>query len=176
AHSVNEVLGHAKVVVQRKRGCLAPKHRVGRGRLLGVMHDRLGLEFAKNPLHERPFVQVADENIDLPAGGFSPQSRALVQVGRGIKRVHVLLASQASAQVIVGDRDFVAGSGQMHRRGPAEIAVAAENQYFHACAASLSPGQYRLGTSPSTWTSSRPLSRRKATSSSCASGVSEADT
>ena len=113
-------------------GVLAVLHRVGRAGHLAVVHDRLGLELAEQPLGDVPFGEVALGEPDLLAGDVLPGGDAVGQPG-GDRRegVRAGFLVRAATQVVVDDVDLVAALGEPHRGRPSEVPVAAQDQDAH---------------------------------------------
>ena len=111
---------------------LAILHRVGGARHLAVVHDRLGTEVAEDLLGHRPFAQISFGVADLDPGDLLPGGDALRQAGGdGREGVGAGLLMGAAAQVVVDEVYLVSAAREPHGCGPAEVAVAAQDQDAH---------------------------------------------
>jgi hypothetical protein len=106
-------------------------HRPRRARLLAVVDDHAGLEVAKDFPDESSLSDVSDVGVDPVARYVAPGFDPLLERPDRSQGVRSRLFDPSAAGEIVDDCDVVPSAGKAHGRGPAEVAVAAENQYSH---------------------------------------------
>ena len=107
-------------------------HRVGRGRLLGEMNERVGRKALHRVGQEFEIAAIADRDGDLVPGHLFKARGALGQRRRRDQRIGVSFLGDFPPHVVVDDADVVAGRAKVHGGRPSEIAVATENENSHA--------------------------------------------
>ena len=144
-HGEQDVQRPHDVVDLGDHGVAARQHRERRGPVLGVVHDRLGLEALEHVLDELPVCDVADERPDRPLAQAGPQVHPVLEGEDRDQGVGSdLVVPQATVEAI-DDGDVVAPVGQMHRRRPAEVAVSAEYEDLHDLSLRPAPARGRSG-------------------------------
>ena len=104
---------------------LAVDHGVRRRPLLGKVHHRLGLEFGHHRRQKLVVRNVADKRLDLLARELLPDGKPLgerADRGQGLRPEFVV---PLTAGEVIDDRDRVSLVGQIQRRRPSAVAVAA---------------------------------------------------
>ena len=109
----------------------AGDHRVRRRRLLAVVDDRLGQHVGDDLVEELAVVDVADHRLDVAPRDLPPGLDPLAERGDRGQRVRRVLVVPATAGEVVDDEHLVAPRGEPHGGGPAEVAVATEDQDAH---------------------------------------------
>ncbi len=125
-------------------------HRVGRGWLLTVVHDRIGLEVTDDVLNERVVGQIADLEADLAPGQLAPRGHPILEAADGHERRDTHLPLPATLGEVVRHAYVVPARGQVHRLGPAEVAVATQDEHTgkrRILQVSVRSGQRRPGWS-----------------------------
>ena len=120
-----------EVVVEGQQGGFAVEHGIRRGGLFGIVDDSVGRKGLKKAFDKGPVGEIADKREDFTTADIMPGGNTPCQIGNFAERRHVLFAAQGPPQVVVGHRDFMTAGGEMHGRGPSEIAVATQDQYAH---------------------------------------------
>ena len=157
-HRPQDVQGGDDVVVLCEDGVLATDEGVRRGRHLAVMDDRLWLELPEQPLHEVPVAQVALGHADAVSGdlppGIRPGRERVRDGGQGVGSGFLV---RPPTQVVV-DREHVVPAGrEIHRGGPAQIAVTTQDQDPHRTPLFDRPGGPRAGLEASILYGLRPV-------------------
>jgi hypothetical protein len=109
----------------------AVDHRVRRGPLLGVVHDRVGPEVLDDVIREHGVGQVADVHADREAGQLPPHRDPGPQRLDRHQGLDPELVVVVPADEVVGHRHLVAGLRQVQRRRPAQVPVPAQHQDPH---------------------------------------------
>ena len=95
------------------------------------MHDGVRFDFFKNLISEAIIAEIAHFERNGTARGFVPEADTPVQWRNCQKRLNALFQFPLTLSKIVNDSHVVTFRGQVHRRRPTEIAVAAKNQNSH---------------------------------------------
>jgi hypothetical protein len=101
----------------------------GRRRLFAVVDDRVGAERPEDALHEPVVHEVADEQLDVVLGHLAPRADALVERRHREQRLHADGLLPVALRHVVHDGDLGPAAGEVHRRGPAEVSVAAQHEH-----------------------------------------------
>jgi hypothetical protein len=133
------------VVVLREDRALPVDHRVGRRALLAKMHDGVGLERRERLLEELPVADVADLQVEVLPGNLGPGAHAVVDGRDGRERVQPEREVKLPAAEVVDERDLVTARREVEGRGPAAVAVAADDHDARAAAAAARGAQAVLG-------------------------------
>ena len=142
---VEDVQGADHVVVLGVHGVLAVDHRIRRGALFREMNDRVGTESVDHVEGRVRVRQIGDERVDQPARVLVPGPDARVQRRNGNEALDTHLVVVLPPYEVVTDRDIVATIGQMQRRRPPEVPVAAQNQDPHSGSSTSRPLRCCLG-------------------------------
>ena len=127
----NQIEGDAEIVAQGQLRLVKPPHRIRRRGLLRVMHDDVGQKTGKKRIQEHHVGAVADRGFDSTTLSGAENVCARLQVGSLDQRLGTGAARNHSPQIIVYHDHIVPGRREMHGRGPAQVAVAAENHHAH---------------------------------------------
>src|SRR5690242_16482035 len=133
------------------------------------MNQSVRTEGLENFRHKCPVGEIADPNFDLPPGFLFPAISAAAKLGNFKQRFDRLLPAKTAPQVIIDRHHLMARLRQSHCRGPAQIAVAPEDQHLHAGSRLSSP------ILPRTSAGRTPGSRRKRSMSASDMGDSFAE-
>mmetsp|Transcript_5088 Transcript_5088/g.19679 ORF Transcript_5088/g.19679 Transcript_5088/m.19679 type:complete len:519 (+) Transcript_5088:15-1571(+) len=124
---VQHVDGTHDVVRLREHGAGAVHHGVRRGALLTEVNARRRRKLFESGAQEFVVADVADEEVDVAAADFLPLAHALVDTLDRRQRVETELVVHRTTAQVVDDGDRVAALGQVQRRRPAAVAVAADD-------------------------------------------------
>ena len=131
ADRVHHVEGADDVVGLRVDRVAAVDHGVRRGALLGEVDHRVGGELAEGVVDELGVAQVAGVARELGAAdlapGLHPRAHRLDRHQAARPELVVVLTANA----VVEDSDVMSASRQVHRGGPAEVAVSTQDQDSH---------------------------------------------
>ena len=111
----------------REHGAGAVYHGVRRGALLTEVNARRRRKLFERGAQEFVVADVADEEVDVAAADFLPLAHALVDTLNRRQRVETELVVHRTTAQVVDDGDRVAALGQVQRRRPAAVAVAADD-------------------------------------------------
>ena len=125
------VEGRIEVVAQRQASGRLRTHRIGGRRLLGIVHDGFRLHRREDFVHGAGIGAVGDHDPHRLAGAFLKDARPLLQGRRREQRPGIRFHRHGAPQVVVDDRHIMAEAGKHHGRGPAEIAIASQNEDTH---------------------------------------------
>jgi hypothetical protein len=124
-----EVADHVRAL--RLHRVPARDHRIRRRWLLAVVHDRVGQHLGHDAVEELALFDVADEGVDLAAGDLMPRVDAVGEARDRGQGVGSVLVMPPAAGEVVDDEDVVPTGRESHRRGPPQVAIAAEDQDSH---------------------------------------------
>jgi hypothetical protein len=127
----DRVEGGFQVVAQGAPRRVEAHHRVGRGRLLGIVDHEVRPHVGEQGEHQRRIGAVADHGLDRAPGHLTEDRGSVGQVRARDQRLRAGLQRHVPAQVVVDRPDLVSPRGESHGRWPAEIAVAAEHDDAH---------------------------------------------
>ena len=131
---VEQIEGADHVVVLGIGGVPAVDHRIRRGPLLGEVDDRLRREFANRTGQESGVQEIAFVTSDPLARDLFPGFDPDPQVFDRDQAFDTEFDVVPTAGEVVEDGHFMASVGQVQRRRPAEVSVAAENEHSHGAA------------------------------------------
>jgi hypothetical protein len=97
--------------------------------------DGLRQDLGDHAVEELAVLDVADEGVDVAPGDLAPGVDTVGEAADRGQRVGSVLVMPAAASEVVDEEDVVPAGRESHRRGPPEVAIAAEDQDSHGGAA-----------------------------------------
>jgi hypothetical protein len=118
-----------------KDGVLVVDHRIGRGALLGEVHDGFGLECGDEGREKVVVSHVADKQVDRLAGQLLPHREPLRERSYRCKRLYAKLKIPKSAGEVIDNGNRMPFSRKIQSCGPTAVPITTQNSNFHSVSA-----------------------------------------
>jgi hypothetical protein len=112
---------------------VAVDHRERRRALFAEVDDRIGRECLDRRSELAVFGDIGDEQVDLAAGQALPGRNAAIDRRDRGQGVDVVGRVPMPPDQIIENPDFITERGEVQRRGPAAVPVAADHQHPFVC-------------------------------------------
>ena len=131
-HGPQDVVRGAQVVPQGQVRLGKAPHGVGRRRLLGVVHDHIGLLPRDQRLERGHVVEVEVVGLDPQVQRIAGDRAPFAQAGGCDERIAIGSGRQLAPKPIVDPHDRVSARGEVQSGRPSQIAVSTTNQDPHS--------------------------------------------